>query len=156
MQVLVALLRWLPETVSSTFHFINGNCTTSRAKKKGKRGLDSCAALLRYFFVCTIFHAQAKLTDSLEESCKQWVSCPVNHTWSQSHPSRTTKMQVLVAFSKVAPWNSFQHISRHRFWCAITTTLYHHGTHVAIMVSKKTAQSLVNMLMSFSHHNTLP
>lgn len=70
---------------------VNGNCTTSGAKK-GKRGLDYCAALLHYFFVCAIFRAQAKLTDSLEESCKQCVSWPVNHAWSQSHPSRTTKM----------------------------------------------------------------
>jgi len=42
-------------------------------------------------------------------------------------------MQLLVVIMKVAHWNSFQNISRHRFWCVITTTL---SVDVTIMVSK--------------------
>ena len=49
--------------------------------------------------------------------------------------------------------NSFQHIPRPRFWCVITTTLYH------LMLRswyQKTSQLLVNTLVLFSWHIRLP
>ena len=55
-------------------------------------------------------------------------------------------------YFKVAQ-NSFQHIPRLRFWCAIIITLYQ------LMLQSwyhKNAQSLANTLVLFSWHNRLP
>ena len=74
------------------------------------------------------------------------VSCYTNNFFSHL-PIKQVVWQLI----KVAQ-NSFQHIPRLRFWCAIITTLYQ------LMLQswyQTTAQSLVNTLVLFSWHYRL-
>ena len=80
--------------------------------------------------------------------------------WIKKQPSNDlrmrrqvcTKLGACLVHIKVAQ-NSFHHFPRRRFWWVIITTLY---KSMRQSWYQKTAQSLVNMLVLISWHNSLP